>query len=325
MPQRRIRKLARVFSFARPSAAVNEATLSLEDMFLLIFCTLDDLYQEIVPASIRLRSQHHRIEFSDSEVLTLSVMQEALSNDSERSFHRFVKKNYHHLFPKLLARDRYHRRRKALWAVKALLLQHLGKQLAANVRWLVVDSAPVETVKFARSQSGKRSIPEAEYGFIPSEKRIFFGLRLHGLISDQGAIVGFALTPANASEREVAAGELLTEHAGQYVLADNGYSGESFREATARDSHQVLASPKPTERPASKAEARLRRWLRAKRDLIETVFNILADQFRLETTRARSIWGVASRIVAKLLAFNLSIFLNRLLGRSDLAIKNLYL
>ena len=87
----------------------------------------------------------------------------------------------------------------------------------------------------------------------------------------------------------------------------------------------MLASPKPTERPASKAEAKFRRWLRGKRDLIETVFNMLADQFNLETTRARSLWGVASRIIAKLLAFNLSIFLNRLLGRPDLAIKDLYL
>lgn len=52
---------------------------------------------------------------------------------------------------------------------------------------------------------------------------------------------------------------------------------------------------------------------------------MLADQFKLETTRARSLWGVGTRVVAKLLAFNLSIFLNRRLGRPDLAIKDLYL
>lgn len=305
---------------------MDEATLSLEDMFLLLYCVIDDLYQEVVPESIRLRSQHRRIQFADAEVLTLSVMQEALSNDSERSFHRFVRKNYLHLFPTLLSRDRYHRRRKALWAVQALLLRHLGERLAAAAtNWLVVDSAPIETVKFARSQSGRSSIPEAEYGYIPSEKRVFFGFRLHGLINDRGVIVGFALAAANASEREVAAEELLNEHVGQIVLADNGYCGEPFREAIAKEDHRSLVSPKPSKPLPSKAEAKLRRWLRAKRDLIETVFGMLADQFKMETTRARSLWGVAARIGAKLLAFNLSIFLNRLMKRADLAIKDLYL
>ena len=263
-------------------------------MFLLLFCTIDDLYQELVPDPIRRRSQHRRIAFSDSEVLTLSLMQEALSNDSERSFHRFVRKNYLHLFPRLVSRDRYHRRRKALWVVQALLLRHLSQRLAQNARWLVVDSAPIETVKFARSQSGRRSIPEAEYGYVPSEKRVFFGLRLHLLITDEGAVVGFALTPANAPEREAAEG-LLAEHAGQYVLGDNGYSGARFREAVALNDHRVLASPKPSQKPDSETEARMRRWLRAKRNLIETVVGMLADQFRLETTRARSLWGVPPR------------------------------
>lgn len=303
---------------------MDEATLSLEDMFLLLFCTIDDLYRELVPASIQQRSQHRRIAFSDSEVLTLSLMQEALSMDSERSFHRFVKKNYLHLFPKLLARDRYHRRRKALWAVQALLLRHLSQRLALGARWLVVDSAPIETVKFARSQSGRRSIPEAKYGYIPAEKRVFFGLRLHLLITDAGAVVGFALTAANAPEREAAEG-LLSGHAGQYVLGDNGYSGERFREAASAQGHQVLTSPRPTQKPTTKAAARARRWLRAKRDLIETVVGVLADQFCLETTRARSLWGLVTRIGAKLLAFNLSIDLNRQFGRPPLAIKELYL
>ena len=310
---------------------MDEATLSLDDMFLLLYCTLDDLYREVVPDAIQRRSQHQRIEFSDSvagahaiEVLTLSLMQEALSMDSERSFHRFVRKNYQHLFPQLVSRDRYHRRRKALWAVQALLFHHLSQRLVHNAQWLVVDSAPIETVKFARSQSGRRSIPEAEYGYIPSEKRVFFGLRLHLLITDQGAIVGFALTAANAPEREAAEG-LLSEHTGQYVPADNGYSGAHFREAVVANEHQVLSSPRPSQRPATKIEARARRWLRAKRDLIETVVGMLADQFCLETTRARSLWGVITRLGAKLLAFNLSIELNRQLGRPALAIKELYL
>lgn len=304
---------------------MDETTFSLEDMFLLLYCLLDDLYEEHAPPAIRLRPQHQRIRFSDAEVLTLSLMQEALSNDSERSFHRFVRRNFLHLFPQLVTRDRYHRRRKALWALQAALVGALSRMLAAQVRWLVVDSAPIETVKFARSQSGRRSIPEAEYGYIPAERRTFFGMRLHLVISDQGAIVGFALTAANGSEREIAEG-LLGEHGGLCVLGDNGYSGEKFREDLLEKSgHQIWASPRPSQKPASREEAQARRWLRAKRDLIETVIGMLADQFTLETTRARSLWGLVTRLGAKLMAFNLSILVNQMLGRPHLALKALYL
>jgi hypothetical protein len=60
---------------------------------------------------------------------------------------------------------------------------------------------------------------------------------------------------------------------------------------------------------------------RSKRDLIETVFAVLDDQFRLETTRARSLWGVMTRLGSKLLDFDLSIEVNRQLGWAPLAIK----
>lgn len=138
-------------------------------------------------------------------------------------------------------------------------------------------------------------------------------------------MVGFGLTPANGSEREVAEG-LLGEHGGQHVLGDNGYSGERYRkDLSEQKRHQIWANPRPSPKPSSREEAQARRWLRANRDLIETVIGMLADQFTLETTRARSLWGMMTRLEAKLLAFNLSILLNQMLGRPRLALKDLYL
>jgi len=45
-----------------------EATASIADLFLLLFCHIDDLYQAIVPEAIKERSQHERIDLADSEV-----------------------------------------------------------------------------------------------------------------------------------------------------------------------------------------------------------------------------------------------------------------
>ncbi len=301
-----------------------EATASIEDLFLLVFCHIDDLYQALVPDVVKQRSQHERIELADSEVITLSIMQEALSMDSEDSFFRFMRKNYLYLFPSLVSRDRYNRRRRDLTEVVLLLFRHVAAFFRARAQHLIVDSAPVETASFVRSQSARRSMPEAAYGFMPSKKRHFFGFRLHGLVSDEGAVVDFVLSPADVDERTVAC-ELLRPYGGHYILGDNGYSGDPMKIAAARAGYRLWISPRPSQPPTSQQEARWRRWLRSKRDLVETVFSMLSDQFKLETTRALSLWGLKARLASKLLAFNLSLWLNHQLGRNLLAVKSLYL
>lgn len=301
-----------------------EATASIEDMFLLVFCFIDDLYNEHVPALIRRRSQYERIECSDSEVLTLSVMQEALSMDSEESFLRFVRKNYLPLFPLLPSRDRYNRRRRALMETSLVLFRQLAAFFRARAQYLIVDSAPVETAAFVRSQSASASMPEAAYGFIPSKKRYFFGFRLHGLVSHEGGVVDFVLSPADVDERTVAQ-VLLASYRGHEILGDNGYAGAPMQLSANRHGYGLYVSPRQSQRPKTVEQARWRRWLRSKRDMVETVFAMLADQFKLETTRALSLLGLKARMAAKLLAFNLSLYVNHHLGRDLLAVKSLYL
>lgn len=303
---------------------MDQHTPSTDEMFLIVFCLIDELYNQLVPDSVRYRPGHERIEFSDSEVITLSIMQEALSNDSELSFLRIVGKNYRHLFPKLLERSRYNRRRKALLGVQLHLLRHLMDLLKSLAAWLVVDSAPIETVAFVRSQSGKASIAEAAYGYMPSKKRHFFGFRLHLLISDRGAVIDFVLSPADVAERAVAE-HLLSLRAGATVLADNGYSGFWLANLFGRRGGRLWFGQRPSRLARSKEAARLRRLHRGKRALVETVFSMLADQFRLETTRARSLLGLKTRLAAKLLSYDVSYFINQMLGRPALAMKSLYM
>lgn len=304
--------------------ATPQATASLEDLFLTVFCHIDDLYRTIVPPSVKERSQHERIDLSDSEVITLSIMQEALSMDAEDSFLRFVDKNYRYLFPRLLARDRYNRRRRDLTEVILLCFRHVATFFRRRAQHLIVDSAPVETASFVRSQSARRSMPEAAYGFMPSKKRHFFGFRLHSLVSDEGAVLDFVLSPADIDERTVAR-ELLRPYGGHYILGDNGYSGDPMKIAAARAGYALWTSPRQGQRPKTRQEARWRRWLRGKRDLVETVFSMLADQFKMETTRALSLSGLKARLASKLLAFNMSLWLNHQLGRKLLSLKSLYL
>ena len=123
----------------------------------------------------------------------------------------------------------------------------------------------------------------------------------------------------------IVAEHLLRAHHAWAVLADNGYNGAWLRGLFGRQGGRLWHAARRRRRARSQAEARLRRWHRSKRALIETVFSMLADQFTVETTRARSLLGVKVRVAAKLLAFNVSIVLNQILGRPALAMKSLYM
>ena len=295
--------------------------LSTADLALVLFCLIDDLYRQLVPDAVRFRPGHHRMKLSDAEVITLSVLQEARSNDSETSFVRSMRRDYPGLFPGLLSTSRYHRRRKALVGVQQTLFAHLASEYARVAGWFVVDSAPVETTKVVRSQTGKQSIPEAAYHFGSCGRNLFFGFRLHTTVTDEGAIVEFALASANEGERAVAEGMLAAVPPAQsgVVLGDNNYCGDLPRVAAAAYGHAVETSPRKTDKDR---ESRL--WVRGPRVIVETVFGMLADQFGAETTRARSLLGVWSRMVAKVLAFDLSLYVNALLGRPILSVKSLY-
>ena len=295
--------------------------LSTPDLALVLFCLIDDLYCQIAPTELRCRPGRNRLELSDAEVITLSVLQEAKSNDSETSFVRVMRRDFPDLFPGLLSQSRYHRRRKALVGVQRALFARLATEFAAVARWLAVDSAPVETTKLVRSQTGGVSIPEATYHVRSCGKDLFFGFRLHTVVTDEGAVAEFALAPANEGERGVAEAMLaaVPPAASGYVLGDNNYCGPDFQSAAARHGHRVESSPRRTDR-----DREMRLWVRGPRVIVETVFSMLADQFKAETTRARSLLGVWSRMVAKLLAFELGLYVNLLLGRPLLAIKSLY-
>ncbi len=298
-------------------------TPSLEELFLIVFVTVDDLYHRLVPDEVRFRPSHERIAFTDSEVITLSLVGEALSNDSEDSFYRFIRRNYLGLFPKLIDRSRYHRRRKALMSVQLHLFQHVAAQLDQARRLLIIDSAPVETVGFCRSQTGRTSIPEAEYGFVASKQKHFFGFKLHALVNAVGVMVDFTLSPADLGERIVAS-EMLSKHVGRSVIADSGYDGPDLPMKVARQGNCLLALARPSSKAGRAQPRELRARIKSRRAMVESVFSVLADQFKLETTRARTLWGVKTRLIAKLLAYNLSRLINRQLGRPEMAIKSLF-
>ena len=74
-------------------------------------------------------------------------------------------------------------------------------------------------------------------------------------------------------------------------------------------------APGPEQRTAVK-------WFNRLRHQIESTFSVLQAQFHLRFPRARSFWGLLTRLAAKFSAYNLALAFNCLMGRDTHAFLN---
>jgi len=65
----------------------------------------------------------------------------------------------------------------------------------------------------------------ADYGGCPSPKEAYFGFEVHALITLEGYITAFEITPVSVDDRE-GLRELAENHFGRVVLGDKRYTGE---------------------------------------------------------------------------------------------------
>lgn len=71
----------------------------LKDFIITVYVIIDDIYQRVSPASIRNRRNIGDSKMSDSEIITISIVGELLTIDSEKAWVGFCKKNLKDLFP----------------------------------------------------------------------------------------------------------------------------------------------------------------------------------------------------------------------------------
>ena len=76
----------------------------LKDFFTVAFVIIDDIYNEIAPTYIRKRRNIKDAILCDSEIITISIVGELLTIDSEKSWFQFVKRNFKDLFPHMCDR-----------------------------------------------------------------------------------------------------------------------------------------------------------------------------------------------------------------------------
>ncbi len=250
-------------------------------------------------------------QLSDSELITLAVIQALLGFTSEARFIRHAHTHLSPLFPYLPQRPAYNKRLRRA----ATTMQHIISAIARDCPtwhddlWLV-DSTPVECGRSRGTVKRSDLAGIASYGYCASHSRFFWGLRLHLIATPSGLPVTYALTSAKTDERDTGLAMLeldtaLSQRNGQVLMADKGYRSASF-EHELNTRGVTLIRPtfgKEPDRPGQ-------RFLRPFRQIIESINQTFKAQLDLERHGGRKPAGVCTRVLQRLLALTAAIWHN---------------
>jgi hypothetical protein len=285
-----------------------------EDFCTWVFVVVDDIWKQVAPFFKR---PGPAPDCSDSELIAMALIGEC------RGWHMETEllccwKEHRDMFPCIPSQSRFNRRRRNLMQGFTLIRQILLRSLDLSLdRQCIIDSLPTPVVQFhlVPGSTGDWRAFGATFGKVPTKKQTIFGYRLHLLITLGGLILDFELTPANTSDLE-AGFELLREHTDLEVLGDKAYiSAPKAQELWEKNRIRLRTLTRSNQHhQVSQAYQHLHN---AMRQLIETVNGQLSDQFAIEKNYAHTFWGLCTRLMSKLTAHTLCIYINRLLGKLE--------
>jgi len=250
-------------------------------------------------------------KFSDIEVIALSLTAECLSIDSENYLFSKLHTEYLDEFDNMISRRQYNDRRKLLFekteSVRKLLSGRLNRQ--ADV--FAIDSMPLEICKISREQRNKMGKESERHspdkGYCASQKKYFYGYKLHSVCSAAGVIESLDLTKASVHDVHYLK-DVKELFSNCIITGDKGYISRQQQinlfETAGIQLEVPLRSNQKDQQPVM--------WILKKvRKRIETVFSQLCDQFMIQRNYAKSFTGFKSRVLAKVTGFTILQFLNK--------------
>ena len=331
--------------------------MDLDTFLVALYTIVDDLYQANIAPRLPPRPGP-RTRLSGSEALTLALCAQ-WHGTSERAFHRYASQHWRGYFPNLTSQSSLNRQiRNLAWALSALS-QEAARQLeACAAPYQVVDAVPLPLMRRCRGQRHKLFGHEADIGVGGSDRDWYYGCKLLLAATDQGVVTGFLLSPASTGDRWAAetffcwrANPLGTprspeelprrrngkrhvgsngpqwprygpgEASGAPYLGDNGFCGRDWQPHWEQNYGAAVLAPRNY---GGETARQWRRRHRSRLQVAETVNGLLEQVFHLHFLKARSRWGLLTRVSAKVAALNLGIGVNRTLGRPDLALATLF-
>jgi hypothetical protein len=292
------------------------------DLFIItVYCLVVQHYRALTVAR-PLRRGGFAPALSDEEVITMEICGECWKLHTEEDLYNYFRTHYLHFFPKLKERPAFVRQAFNLWAIKAQMQQRLVQVSGQSADPAQpIDTLPLPVCTYTRAPRDRCFPGRADYGHCDAKNLDYYGFKLGLRVRRSGMIVHYALLAARPHDVNHT-GVLLEGLHGGLVPADKGFIDAArqqlYRERQGVDIvtavRQNMMEKRP--RPLLKACAR---W----RKIIETVGSHLTERFAIARTRAHDLYHYQHRIIRKVLAHTVAVFLNLRLGRESLDLDGL--
>jgi hypothetical protein len=282
-----------------------------EEAIIALFCLIDDAYPHLNP---RARCYESIKRLSDSEVIALALFGQLRGIESERSFLRDAERFFSHLFPGVvgLHPSSFHRRVRRLRRFSEPLRRVVLSELVGDPETLIVDSTLLSVLQPRQvgHSSGLEGASWVRWGSFS-----VYGVKLHLICSTNRVPISYELTAANAADvllvRELLAGAGLEEGTiARRLFGDLAYRSGRLKEELA-EAGVLLQTERAERRSAIRQQA-------------EVYFAALKRVFGMGETLATTLVGLATRIAEKVIAYTYGLYINRLLGRPQGLIKELW-
>ncbi len=272
---------------------------------------MDDAYRSLSTSAKRYESLK---KLSDSEVLTLALFQRLRGVESERSFLRDAKRFFSHLFPGVigLAPSSLHRRVRGLRRYLEPLRRTVVAEIVGEPETLIVDSTLLSVLRPRQvvQSAGFEGAAWVRWGSFS-----VYGVKLHLICATNRMPISYELTPANVANpsltEELLAEAGFKEDLARRLLGDLAYRSQEPEEELAESGIMLVSSQASARRPGVRQQ-------------IEICFSSLKRTFGLGETLATTLVGLATRIAAKITAYTYAFLINRMMGRPQGHIKELW-
>ena len=286
-----------------------------DDFIIFVYCLVSDQY-EAITKDRKLRKRGFSPALTDEEVMTIEICGEYFGLHDDKSIFKYFRKHYQAWFPALKRRTTFVRQAANLWQVKALIQNRLVRISGqADDECQTIDTLPLPVCVYTRSQRDKCFKPDADYGYCAAKDMHYYGFKLGLRISRAGMITHFPLLPARPHDIQLL-NDLLDGFTGT-IVADKGFLDAYRRDVWAKRGVNIVAETRQNMKQLDIPKP-FRRLFRRWRKKIETVISQLAGRFAIEQTRAQDLWHYQSRLVRKVLAHTVCVFISLQMGRPSL-------
>lgn len=291
------------------------------DYFIItVYCLVCELYHTLLE-NRRLRRGGYAPTLTDEEVITIEICGEHFKCGTDKDIFNYFQAHYRDWFPYLTERTQFVRQAANLWWIKAAIQQHITQISGqADDPVQTIDTVPLPICVYTRSKRERCFKPEADYGYCAAKKMHYYGFKLGLRVARSGMITWYPLLPARPHDIQLL--NDLIEHFTGVVPADKAFI-DAFRQIILEEKRGVVIVTSPrkgmkAQRPWSliKACARLRKC-------VETVGSHLTERFAVARIRVHDLWHFQHRLIRKVLAHTVAVFLNLQLHRAPLDLDGL--